>query len=203
MLDATLAPKAQAHLAAVDRRVAAAQRRQSERAVGTHVFLVADARERGVEQPDDRSEHRGAGRRAARRGEVARHAAAHGGQRAAELGQVRELVGLAAASPRRVIAILLAASAVSARRLQVAGGRGTDPHVRVRRRDRQACDALQLRGIADAAAVRPEIREAGAAADSAYARRVVAHVGQRVAAGHGSGATWTFHVRHRAARRPP
>ena len=58
-----------------------------------------------------------------------------------------------------MVAVLLAASGVAARRLDMAVGLGADPHVGPGRRDRELADALQRGRVAHGFAVRLEIDE--------------------------------------------
>ncbi|VWC30193.1 hypothetical protein BPS26883_06363 [Burkholderia pseudomultivorans] len=177
VLDAALADEAQPHLPRFDLQMPLAQRRQPVRLVLARVFRVADARERRVEQPDDRRDDllaRHAGPR-----EVARDAGADTRQRERERGHSRILVRVARRSPLRVIAVLLAPARVAAGRLQMAARVRADPDVGVRGRNRERVDSRDLVRIADPLAVLRVIREAVAHATTRVARLPVVDVTQR------------------------
>ena len=196
MLLAALAAKAQAQAIAGDGSVAIAQRRQPERLVLARVLLVADAHVSGVEEANDRRQHRVAARhRAHRRGEIGGDALPDARQRRAELEHALELVGVLGAAPVGVIAVLLAPARVASRRLDVAVRAHADPDVLVRRRDREGADALQLGRLAHPLAIGADVGEVVADADATDAGRLVADPDQaarRVGAGDG--------FRHRAPR---
>ena len=161
MLDAALAAKPEADPAALDVGVAVAQRRQAERAVGAGVFVVADPDQGGVEQPDERRQHRLAPRRGSdRRRQVGLDALPDPRQRRAELEHALELAGIARQPPVGVVAVLLAAARVAPGRLQVAVRSRADPDLLVGRRDRQGADPPQLGGVADQPAVEAAIAKA-------------------------------------------
>src|SRR5512144_1455162 len=94
-----------------------AQRRQAEALVLFGVFLVADANQRGLEQPHDGCQHRTAGERLAPH--VAFDLLADRRQRAAEFLHALELDFVSRRVPVGMIAVLLASARVSSGRLQV------------------------------------------------------------------------------------
>ena len=94
-----------------------AKRRQAERSVGARVFDVADANERLFEKLHDNRDHflPAQGHAA----QILRDTAADAWQRARKRHHARILCLMAHFFPSRVIAVLLAAARVAARRLQV------------------------------------------------------------------------------------
>ena len=174
-----LEPEAQAR--SLDADVPVAEGGEAEALVVAGVGGVADADQRGVEQPDDGGDHLLAPEPAA--AEIGLDGAAQPRQRAGEVDQVGVFHLVAAGGPAVVVAVLLAAAGVLAGRLQVAVVAGGDPDVGPGRRHRQRGDAVEDRGIGDGAAVRPDVGEAAAGAAAADARLGVAAVGQRDVAG--------------------
>ncbi len=78
---------------------------------------------------------------------------------AAEVLHVVELQLVAVRSPSGVVAVLLAALGVEARRLQLCGRVRRDPHVLPGGRDRQGCDALEIGCLVDSRAVGEQVDE--------------------------------------------
>ena len=153
--DAALAAELESHLRSADLRVLVAHRRQPEGMIVAGVLLVADADQRLLQQLYDSREHFlprqppllqiGAG--------VAANARKHPRER--DEAFVLRFVTLFA--PARMVAVLFASTRVAPRRLNVAVGVGTDPHVRPRRRDDDRSDALELGAIGNRAAVGSDV----------------------------------------------
>jgi len=150
--DAALAAELESHLRSVDLRVLVAHRRQPEGMIVAGVLLVADADQRLLQQLHDSREHFlprqplllqiGAG--------VAANARKHPRER--DEAFVLGFVTLFA--PARVIAVLFASARVAPRRLNVAVGVGTDPHIRPGGWDRERSYPLQRIDIADHPTIR-------------------------------------------------
>ena len=157
MLDAALAAKTEAQLRRPDLHVPILERGQAERLVGARILLVADANERGFEQPGHGREHllpRQPGPP-----QIGRDPPAQPRQRVSERDHARVLGAVALLAPARVIAVLLAPARVPPRRLQVALGKGTDPDVTPGGRHGELANALQRRRVADDVAGRILDRE--------------------------------------------
>src|SRR4030095_8491143 len=103
-----------------------AQRRQAVRLVRARVFLVADAQQRCVEQPNYGGEHFIL--RQTRQREILPQAPAQPRQLRAEFDHAREFSVVARLAPRRMVAVLLALARIASRRLQVTARLATDPH---------------------------------------------------------------------------
>ncbi len=162
---AALAAELQTQLVPPERDVARTQRRQTERSVLAGVLVVADADERGVEQPHDRRQHCGAFEvPTERRVEVAPDAAANPRQRLAEGVHPVELRRVARATPVGVIPVLLATARVAPGRLQVPLRMRTDPDFPVSRRNGEPPNAVEVRRVGELAAVGLQVDEAFAAA---------------------------------------
>ena len=86
---------------------------------------------------------------------------------------LRRVAGLA---PARVIAVLLAAAGIAARRLDVAVGARADPHVGPGGRDCEAADPLERGGVGDPGSVGRHVAEPLAPAPAADPRIIVVHV---------------------------
>ena len=118
--------------------------------------------------------------------EIAPHDAPQMRQPFAETDEPVELAGVARRAPLRVIAVLLSSARVAAGRLQVPARVGTDPDVRVRRRNRQHANAIKHARLAHAMALGIEIDESPARAATRDAGHVVRDVheasGRRVRA---------------------
>src|SRR5207302_2848153 len=154
--------------------VAIPKRGQTERMVLPRVLFIADAGKGRLEQADDRGHDLLP--RQAFAAQVSYHAPPDARQHPREARHAVELVGVANQAPARVIAMLLAAARVAARRLQVTARPGRDPHVLPGRRNDQRADALETRLVSDAPAIRAEVLEALAFADALYAGLVVGRV---------------------------
>src|SRR5258708_5171281 len=127
--------------------VPVAQRGQPERSIFARVLLVADARERQLEQLDDRGDDLFS--RQAVDSHVACDAASDTRQLPGEPDHAVELVRIADHAPARVVKRLLATSLVPPRRLQVTAGVSRDPDVVPSRGDDKRLDSIQRRGVAD------------------------------------------------------
>src|SRR5690606_30094895 len=99
-------------------------------------------------------------------------------QRGAEAHDVVELPRSADPGPVRVVTVLLAAARVAAGRLQVPARRPADPDIRPGRRDRQAADALERRGVAHRLSVASDVAEAATCAPPPDAGRGISDVPQ-------------------------
>src|SRR6267378_1627220 len=106
VLDAALAAEAEAQHRAVDLQVPAAQRGEAVGAVLAHVFVVADADQRLVEEADDRGEDLAAAE--ILRSQVALEALAQPRQHLAEFEHAAELRAVARLAIVGVVAVLLA-----------------------------------------------------------------------------------------------
>ena len=183
MLLAALAAEGEADGGALDLGVAVAQGGQAEGVVGARVLLVADADERGLQQPHHRGQHLLARQPLA--AEVAPRpagAAPAAPRRRRSCGRTWSRRGRRASG---VVAVLLAAAGVAAGGLEVAVRRAG----RSRRRSRPAGwrasrSAAARRGRARGA-VRQEVGEALAAPPAADAGSAVADVAQARGAGAG------------------
>src|SRR5688572_26664806 len=111
MFLAALALEVKVDLRALDLDVITVQRGQSVRAIFARVFIVADANQRGLEQPHDRRQDFLA--RQSRSAQISLDAGAQPGQRFAERQQTLELRLVAQLAPALVIAILLAPALVA------------------------------------------------------------------------------------------
>src|SRR2546430_5668380 len=138
------------------------------------VLLVADAGKRRLEQADDGGD--ALLPRQTFAAQVSRHASPDPRQDPCEARHAVELVGVPNFAPTRVIAVLLAAACVAARRLQVTAWPGRDPDVLPRRRDDQGADAIEGHLIADAPSIRLDVLEALAPANTPDAGLVVVRV---------------------------
>src|SRR5262249_36488703 len=132
---AALAPEYEAQPRPLDAHVLRAKRGESERAIQARVLRIAYSDERPLQKPDHGGEHTLT--RQARPREIALYPAANARERATEFDEAVVLRLVSDGSPPRVIAVLLPASSVAPDRLDVAGRRRTDPHVRPGRRNGQ------------------------------------------------------------------
>ena len=114
---AALAAEAETDLCAVDLDVAAAERRQAERAVQSRILVVTDADQGELQEPDDRRQDLLAGDTGAT--EVAVDALADPWQRSGELDEPSELRLVARGPVLRVVAMLLPPACIAAGRLHV------------------------------------------------------------------------------------
>ncbi len=117
MTSAGLAPEPEADGLATGLRVAGAERRQAERAVVPRIALGSDAHRRLVEEGNDRGEDLLA--REAAAAQVPGDCAAKARQPRTERRHALELVRVAAVAEVGVVAVLLPAAGVDARRQQV------------------------------------------------------------------------------------
>jgi hypothetical protein len=151
----------------LDLDVAVAQRGEAVRAVLAPVALVAHAHEVRSQQRTIAASTFSRGNPGQR--EIAVDCRANRGQAARELRQAMELVLVALRAPILVIAILLAAAHVAARRLQMALVVRADPDVGPCGRYGETANASERRGVAHGAAARvdvPELRRRAAARDA-------------------------------------
>ena len=176
VLDAALAAEAEAQRRAVDLHVAAAQRGKAVRAVRAHVFVVADADQRLVEERDDRGEELPPAQR--RRAQIVLEALAQSGQHFAELQHAAEFRLVARVAVGRVIAVLLSPARVARRGLDVAAGIRADPDIGPSRRERQCVQPFPNLAIGDPAAVGRVVSPAAADAPAPDAARAVRDVAQ-------------------------
>jgi hypothetical protein len=143
VLDSALAAEVQ-HGAAVpyEAHMAVSQCRKTETLVVPGVLGVADSNPGGVQQTNHDSKDFFP--RQARQCQIALQIAPQLRQALAERHHARKLRAVAQFAPRRVITILLAPACVPSRRLQMTSGFHADPHVAIRRWNREARDALQI-----------------------------------------------------------
>ncbi len=183
VMDAALAPEAEFQARAPDPGVPVAHCRQAERVVVAGIFVVADADQGRLQQPDDGRQHLAPGQ--AGEFQVAFGGAADLRQRPAE-GERPAVLGLVPhAPPSRVVSVLLPPPGVAARRLDVAVGSRADPDLGPGGRDHQGLDPRQGLRVADRPAVGVDISERPAALHPADPRRLVVHVPQARVARHG------------------
>jgi hypothetical protein len=153
--DTALAAELEAQRRSVDLRVLVAHRRQTERMIVAGVLLVADPDQRLLEQLHDRREHLLP--RQPRLLQIGARAAANAWKHPRERHEAFVLGFVARFAPARMVAVLFASARVAARRLNVAVGVGTDPHVRPRRRDDDRSDSLELGAVGNRAAVGSDV----------------------------------------------
>src|SRR3954468_5694628 len=127
MLDAALAAEAEPKRVPFDRHMPPPQGGEPEGMVLARVLVVAHADQRAVEQ----AHHRREDLPPAQVGtlEVALDSFAQPRQHLAELQHATELGAVTRFAVRRVITVLLPPTGIARRRLDVAGGIGTDPDV--------------------------------------------------------------------------
>ena len=160
--------------------VPVAQRRQSVALVVARIFGVPDAHPCGVEEAHHDGQNLFA--RQARERKVQAQPSAQTGQRFREIGHPLEFLPLAQKAPLRVIAILLAATRVAARRLDVATRIRADPDVVVRGRNREARNALDFCRLGQRSTVGELILEMLAAAKTANSRHGIRHMNEALRA---------------------
>src|SRR5262249_22693981 len=159
---AALAAELEPHGRATHVHVAVPHRRQPERAVLLPVLAVADADQRGLEQPDDESQDLLARQALASQVLLDPHAQAR--QHRAELKEPAILRFLALRPEPRVIAVLLAPLRIASRRLEMSVRAGTDPDVRPRGGNRERADPRERGGVAERSPFRKPIAESPAGA---------------------------------------
>src|SRR3954470_4513153 len=103
------------------------QRGEAERVILAGILLVADADESRLEELDHGAEHLATRETGAP--EISGDGPSQAGKCASEVDQARVLRAVALLPPIRMIAVLLAASGVPSRRLEVPAGVGADPDV--------------------------------------------------------------------------
>jgi hypothetical protein len=169
--DAALAAELEAYVRAVDLRVLVAHGRQTEGMIVAGVLLVADADQRLLQQLHDGREDFLAWQ--PRFLQIGAGAAADARKLSRERNEVIVFGFVALFSPTRMVAVLFASARVASRRLNVAVGVGTDPHVRPRRRDHDRSDSLELGAIGNRAAVGSDVAKSVPPPDPADAGRAV------------------------------
>ena len=122
------------------------------------VVLATDPEEAAVQQAHRTGEH--PLRRKPLEGQVPGHAAAHERQGPRELDHGVELLLVAPLAPAPVVDVLLAATSVDSRRLDVAHRVGADPNVFPGRWDRELRDPLDHLRVLHAVAIRVDELEA-------------------------------------------
>ncbi|MNE09113.1 hypothetical protein D3C80_1017810 [compost metagenome] len=151
---AALAAKLEGQGGAVHLQMPLVQGGQAEAAVPPRVLGVADADQGDLQQAHRRRQDLvPAG---AAQGQVMLHPLAQARQLAGEVGQAVELVAGGVTRPVGMIAVLLAASRIAARGLDMAVRARTDPDVLPGGRNGEGADAVQRSCVAD--------RQAGAVA---------------------------------------
>src|SRR4051812_32907661 len=176
MLYARLPAKIELELGAPDRSMSVAQGGKSVRAVLLCVFLIADAHERGLEQPDDGGNDLLAGQALAL--EVALDAASQARQGLGEGDRPLVLRLVARLAPQLVIAVLLSPPCVTPGGLDVAARVGAYPHLGPRRRDCQGADTRERLAVSDRRAVGAAVRERLARLAPRDARFIVVDIAQ-------------------------
>ena len=176
MLDAALAAEAEAQQLALDLQVAPPQRGEAVGAVLAHVFVVADADQRLVEQAHDRGEDLPAAQ--VGRAQVALEALAQERQHLAEFQHALELRLVARRPIVGVVAVLLAPARIRAGRLDMTVRVGADPDARPGGRYGEAVDARAGVASDDALAARRVIGPAGADALARDATHAVGDIAQ-------------------------
>ncbi len=141
-----LAAETEADVRALHTNVPVTQCGEAERTIGSHVFLVPDARQGALQQAHDGSQDFGS--RQTGKAKVEGHAPANLGQRAGKGGQDLVFGRIAHLPPARVVTILLASSSVARRDLQMAVLERADPHVGPRGRNDERTYAFQSSRIA-------------------------------------------------------
>jgi hypothetical protein len=175
VLESTFPSEAEAQSpVAHETNVPVAQRGQAEAAVCPRILVVAHADAGGIEQAHDRGQDAFAGHTCA--GEVVTQAPAQARQCGAERRHALELRAVAHQSPLRVIPVLFAATRIAAGRLQVSARIDADPHCLIRRRNREAADALECGVIADGSPAVTDISKSGVVAHAANAAARIAHI---------------------------
>ncbi len=173
---AALPAELEAQALAANTDVAAPERRQPVGAVVARVLRVPDPDERGLQEVNDGREHLLA--LVAGAPHVQTDPAPNAGQRAAELGEPGILCLITDFTPARMVPVLLSPASIAAHGLDVTGGRGTDPHVRPRRRNGDRADSLKRLRIGHLRAVGARVLEAAPDTDALDAGPRVAHVEQ-------------------------
>ena len=156
--------------------VPVAQCRQTVAPVVARILGVPDAHSCGIEKAHHDGQNLFA--RQARERKIQAKPSPQPGQRFREIGHPLEFLPVAEEAPLRVIAILLAATRVAARRLDVATGIRADPDVVVRRRNREARDALDFGRLGYRSTVGELILEMLAAAKTTNPRHGIRHMDQ-------------------------
>ena len=156
---------------------------QAVRLVRLGVLLIADADQRGLQQLHDGGQHLFAWQ--TRQLQVPVDAGANLGECLAEGEHPAVLRLVADLPPAGVVPVLCAPAIVGANSLDVTARVGADPHVFVRRRDRQLVDPVDRLGIGDAVALEVEVVKRLALPLAGDAGLVVVDVNQsRLAGGH-------------------
>ena len=165
--DTALAAELEAQRRSVDLRVLVAHRRQTERMIVAGVLLVADPDQRLLEQLHDRREHLLP--RQPRLLQIGARAASNAWKHPRERHEAFVLGFVTRLTPARMVAVLFASARVAARRLNVAAGVGTDPHVRPRRRDDDRSDSLEFGATGNRAPVGSDVAKSVPAPEPADA----------------------------------
>src|SRR4051794_8559530 len=98
------------------------------------------------------------------------------GEGSSEFNHSIELCGIASGTPIGVIPILLAASRVARRGLNMASWIETDPHIRISGRNGESADSRKRFCAANGFSVGPYITKPGPTANTCYARLLVGNV---------------------------
>ncbi len=158
--------------------MAVAQRGQSIRFIGARVFGIADADQRFFEQADDHRKHFDSWQPGQR--QISSQSLPQLRQPFAEFDHAMKFSGIAHAAPLGVVTILLAFARIPSGRLQMASRVGTNPHIYIGRRYRQAADALQGRRLANHRTMRIYVGKPFTAAHACQSRQVVGDIDQAV-----------------------
>jgi hypothetical protein len=157
VLLARLAPEAHSKAASVHFDVTVLESGEAERVVPPTVLGAAYPHQSPVEQSHDQRGYQSSVEGSAP--EFGLDLGTHPRQNLAELDHRVELAPVTLRPPRIVIAVLLATSLVSARRLNVTALVRADPHVRPRWRDVEPTDPVEYSGVCDPLIIRPTVGE--------------------------------------------
>jgi hypothetical protein len=156
--------------------MSAPKRRQTERLIGFGILVGADADERPLEQPHDGCHHLLAG--VTGTGDVALDSLADFLNHSAEREHALEFRPVTMAAKPGVISVLLSATAIAGRHLQMTVLVGADPDVRPRRGNHQQTEPFEHGGRADYAALGVYILEPAAVPMPSNSRHRIGNVAQ-------------------------
>jgi hypothetical protein len=156
--------------------VAVVHRRQPERVIVASVLVVADADQGLFEELHDGGDDLPL--RQARRRHVGGRSSSQLWQRGSKVQDALELGLVPHLPPARMVTMLLPATRVPPRRLQMSRGIGTDPHVSPCRRDGQRPDPIQALLVTNRATFRGQVSKALSMTNPLDARHPVSHVSE-------------------------
>src|SRR5205814_575783 len=176
VLTPALAAEPKQHLRAFDLCMTIFKCGQTERLIFARVFFVSDAYERSLQKPHDCREHFLP--RQTRQFQILSNSPANIRQSFGELSEALELVFVARFAPSLVIAVLLAATRVATRRLDVAICRRTNPNLCPGRGNGQTLYPKQPLLVANRFSFRVQILEVFAFRSAAVTRPFVIDISQ-------------------------